>query len=201
MDILGLRASGLPDYCYAYELDSRIKWYLGNFIAYGSQEYKAVGIYSNVGQEPPTVNSIKQSLLAMKWLRKNPNDQNGNALFEIATDLVSFWGGEYHPLLSDLYDFVAGSHLTAGNYESAVSLGKSSLINCIKISGSHSMGACEKYYQLGDIYFKMGKKEEALSNYQITREILQANKKTNIDEYGLISLKLSLLYLNFSKNS
>jgi hypothetical protein len=29
----------------------------------------------------------------MKWLRKSPSDQNGNAIFEVATDLISFWGG------------------------------------------------------------------------------------------------------------
>lgn len=75
----------------------------------------------------------------MKWLKKNPQDQNGNIIFEVATDLVTFWGGEYHPLLSELYDFVMGNHIINGNYESALSLAKSSLSNCIKVSGANSL--------------------------------------------------------------
>lgn len=137
----------------------------------------------------------------MKWLKKTPHDQNGNAIFEVATDLISFWGGEYHSLLSDLYDFVTSTHAINGNYESALSLAKSSLSNCIKVSGANSLAAGEKYYQLGEVFFKMGKKQDALTNYQITREILQANKRTNIDDYGYIALKLAMLNLNFSKNS
>lgn len=85
----------------------------------------------------------------MKWLRKNPNDQNGNAVFEVATDLITFWGGQYHPLLSDLYDFVSGTHVITGNFEAAVTLAKSSLQNCIKVSKANSLASGEKYYQLG----------------------------------------------------
>lgn len=50
VEILGIRTAPLPDYCQVYDFDSRIKWYMGNFIAYGSQEYKQVGVFSNIGQ-------------------------------------------------------------------------------------------------------------------------------------------------------
>lgn len=50
VDLLRLRTSKLPEYTYAYDLDSRIKRYMGDFISYGSQEYSQLGIYSGVGQ-------------------------------------------------------------------------------------------------------------------------------------------------------
>jgi hypothetical protein len=85
IEVLELRTSAIPKYCFIYHLDARIKWYLGNFIAYASQDYKQVGIYNNIQDEPPTVNSIKQSILAMKWLRKNPNDANSETIFEVSS--------------------------------------------------------------------------------------------------------------------
>jgi len=47
----------------------------------------------------------------------------------------------------------------------------------------------------------MGRKEDSLKEYIQTKEILQSHQQTSIAEYGVILLKLSLLYLNFGKIS
>jgi hypothetical protein len=40
-----------------------------------------------------------------------------------------------------LYDFVSGTHVITGNFEAAVTLAKSSLQNCIKISKANSLAS------------------------------------------------------------
>lgn len=50
-------------------------------------------------------------------------------------------------------------YASVGNYEEAIKLGKSSLVNVIKILSTTSLSTADKHYQLGNIYFKMGKKE------------------------------------------
>jgi hypothetical protein len=49
--------------------------------------------------------------------------------------------------------------VSTGNYEEAVKLAKSSLVNSIKLAGANSLPVTDKHYQLGNIYFKIGRKE------------------------------------------
>lgn len=53
-------------------------------------------------------------------------------------------------------------YASVGKYESSIQLAKLSLKNIIKIVGPNELPIADKHYQLGNIYFKMGKKEEAL---------------------------------------
>jgi hypothetical protein len=39
-----------------------------------------------------------------------------------------------------------------------VKLAKSSLVNSIKLTGANSLPVADKHYQLGNIFFKIGKK-------------------------------------------
>ena len=52
---------------------------------------------------------------------------------------------------------------------------------------------------MANCYFKAGKKQDALTNYVKTKEVLQANKRNTSHEYGLVLLKLGVLELNFGR--
>lgn len=52
-------------------------------------------------------------------------------------------------------------------------MAKSSLVNCIKTLGSHSIKTAEKYYELGDIEEACVKREEALGSYRKARAIFE----------------------------
>ena len=69
----------------------------------------------------------------------------------------------------------------------------------IKLLGYNNLAVADKHYQLGNIYYQIGKKEETIREYTKTKEILESHKQNSIPEYGIILLKLSLLYLNFGK--
>ncbi len=88
-----------------------------------------------------------------------------------------------------------------GKYEEAIQLAKLSLKNISKVLGSNELPVADKHYQLGNIYFKMGRKDESLKEYTKTKEILTLHNQAHISEYAIILLKLSVLYLNFGKVS
>jgi len=90
-------------------------------------------------------------------------------------------------------------HASGGRYDEAIPLAKLSLKNTMKVVGASELPVADKHYQLGNIYFKMGKKEDSLKEYNQTKDILLAHQQTSIAEYGVILFKLSLLYLNFGK--
>lgn len=52
---------------------------------------------------------------------------------------------------------------------------------------------------MANCYFKGGKKQDALTNYLKTKEVLEANKRNNTPEYGLVLQKLGVLELNFGR--
>lgn len=97
--------------------------------------------------------------MAAKWAIKMKKDQAAFDLFEKASDLIVFWGGEFHPLLSEFFDFFAEVYMSTGDYEEAITLAKSSLVNTIKIVGASRLPVSEKYFQLGNCYFKSNKKQ------------------------------------------
>lgn len=49
-------------------------------------------------------------------------------------------------------------YISAGNYDQAIKLAKSSLINVIKLLGPNGLPTADKHYQLGNIFFKVNKK-------------------------------------------
>ena len=59
-------------------------------------------------------------------------------------------------------------------------MAKSSLINVDKILGNQALPVADKHYQLGNIYFKIGRKNDALKEYNKTKLVLQNHEKTNI---------------------
>lgn len=71
----------------------------------------------------------------------------------------------------------------------------------IKLFGTNALPTADKHYQLGNIFFKVSRKEDALKEYIRTKQILESHNQTGIPEYGVILLKLSILYLNFGKIS
>jgi tetratricopeptide (TPR) repeat protein len=63
------------------------------------------------------------------------------------------------------------------------------------------MPTADKHYQLANIYFKIGSKEEALKEYLKTKQTLEMHKQHSTPEYGTVLLKLALLFLSFGKVS
>lgn len=49
-------------------------------------------------------------------------------------------------------------YASIGEYEESICLAKSSLINVHKIIGPQALPVADKHYQLGNIYFKIGRK-------------------------------------------
>jgi hypothetical protein len=90
-------------------------------------------------------------------------------------------------------------YASIGDFEESICLAKSSLINMTKVLGPGALPVADKHYQLGNIYFKINKKNEALKEYNKTKHILINHHKTTIPEYGIILLKISLLCLNFGE--
>jgi hypothetical protein len=88
-------------------------------------------------------------------------------------------------------------YASIGDFDESTCLAKSSLINITKVLGSGALPVADKHYQLGNIYFKVNKKNEALKEYNKTKQILVNHDKTTIPEYGIILLKIALLCLNF----
>jgi hypothetical protein len=70
-------------------------------------EFAHLGLYTNMLAQPPTNFSIRLSLMAAKWAIKMKKEQTAFDLFEKTSDLIVFWGGEFHPLLSEFFDFFA----------------------------------------------------------------------------------------------
>lgn len=50
-------------------------------------------------------------------------------------------------------------YASVANYEEGIKLAKSSLINVVKLLGVNGLPVSDKHYQLGNIFFKVGKKE------------------------------------------
>ena len=74
----------------------------------------------------------------------------------------AFWVGEYNQAISEFYDFFSMYNASLGKYEDAIYLAMLSLKNITKVLGVNELPVADKHYQLGNIYFKMGKKDESL---------------------------------------
>lgn len=53
-------------------------------------------------------------------------------------------------------------HASIGQYDQATQLARLSLKNSMQVVGPMELPVADKHYQLGNIFFKMGKKEESL---------------------------------------
>ena len=54
------------------------------------------------------------------------------------------------------------------------------LKNTMKVVGVGEIPIADKHYQLGNIFFKMGRKEDALREYSKTKDVLIAHNQTHI---------------------
>ena len=91
---------------------------------------------------------------------------------EESCELINFWGAEFHPLMSEFYDLLSAYYITTGEPEEGLTLGRSSLVNTIKLVGSSSLATCDKFYLLANIMYRINKLEEALAHFSKAREIL-----------------------------
>jgi hypothetical protein len=91
--------------------------YLANFIPpdfLQSKEFAHLDLYSGALTVPPNAYNVKVALMAAKWAIKMKKEQIAFDLFEKASETIAFWGGEYHPLLSEFFDFFTEVYLSTG---------------------------------------------------------------------------------------
>lgn len=55
-----------------------------------------------------------------------------------------------------------------------------SLKNIVKVLGPTELPVADKHYQLGNIYFKMGRKEDSLKEYTRTKDVLTGHEQMQI---------------------
>ena len=137
--------------------------------------------------------------MKIKWCLKHTDEEAGISILEEACELISFWGSEFHPLLSEFYDLFSAYYLMSNQWDEALTLAKSSLVNTIKIVGTSALPTGEKYYQLANVLFSCEKNEDSLIHYCKARDILAHNGRINEPEFGVIELKIAHLYLYFGK--
>lgn len=137
--------------------------YLCNFVPYGEhEEFQHLGIYNLLVLEPPCYWGAKIGLLAVKWCVKKRLSEEATRIYELKQAENAFWLGEHNPAAGELYDFFAMYHASLGRYEEAVGLARLSLKNIGKVLGVGELPVADKHYQLGNIFFKMGRKDDAL---------------------------------------
>ena len=81
----------------------------------------------------------------------------------------AFWEGDYNPAISEFYDFFSIYYASIGQYSQAIQFAKLSVKNIMKVCGATALPVADKHYQLGNIYFNMGRKEESLKEYTRTK--------------------------------
>lgn len=151
----------MPEY-YGPLLEE-LKTYLANYIPYSlEQEYEYLDVYEFMYEEPITYNGIKTAFLAIKWLIKSHEVEKANQVFEIKFHELSYWLNEYNTAITEFYDFFSMFYASIGDFEESICLAKSSLINITKVLSAEALPVADKHYQLGNIYFKINKKNEAL---------------------------------------
>lgn len=128
----------------------RIRMYLSHFVNYdgerqgdrghsNKESLRHLDLYGPIVTEPATCRSIRLTFMAIKW-RLNPSDMNDALkLYEIAQSSIVFWGGDCHPLLSDLYDLFTAHNSSLGKYPEAIDFAKSSIENAVKTGGKNSV--------------------------------------------------------------
>ena len=104
--------------------------------------------------------------------------------------------GEFHPVLSELYDLFSAYHLNCSQFEDAIIFSKSSLVNILKVCGGSHERTSECYYHLALCYIRANRKDEAIVHIRKSKLIFENNRKTHSVAYATMSLKLALLLLN-----
>lgn len=105
VELLNLSEHKIPTDMKRYE---ELTMYLANFIPpefLQTKEFTHLDLYSDALELPPNTFTIKMALMACKWSIKLKKEPLAFELFEKASDTMAFWGGEYHPLLSEFLDF------------------------------------------------------------------------------------------------
>lgn len=135
-------------------------------------------------------------LIEIKWyLKLKMREQYIKSCNDFLKMTTKFYG-EFHPIFSQLYDLFSAYHLTNSEYEDAITFAKSSLVNVLKICGTNHEKTSEAYYHLSLCYIKANKQTEAIAHLQKSKLFLESVNKTETIAYGLMCLKLGLLYLN-----
>jgi hypothetical protein len=72
----------------------QLKAYLCNYVIFGEElDYESVDVYEYLYEEPLTANSLKASLMAIKWLIKKRDVERADQILEIKYYESSFWIG------------------------------------------------------------------------------------------------------------
>lgn len=113
----------------------------------------------------------------IKWWLKQDMSEKPYSLSKELTKRINQWGGQYHPLHSEVNLLFCSYYGMKGDHENAISMCKSSLVNSVKTLGNHSLKTAEKYYELGDVEESAGRRDEALVNFRKARAIFENENK------------------------
>ena len=102
-----------------------------------------------------------------------------NKMEELQNPLRYYFGSN-HPFFTEVCDILVTLHEQYGNYESAVSYGRTSLANMIQLCGGNNMHIklAGNFYQIGECLLKWGRIDEAISNFKKAKNVLEFNEYT-----------------------
>lgn len=82
--------------------------------------------------------------------------------------------GEYHPILSDVYDLFSRYYLGFKSQEKkAVTYAKASIRNVEKLLGGAKARLADHYFALAEVYLNYQKNREALNSLNRAKDILR----------------------------
>lgn len=75
--------------------------------------------------------------MELKWHLRNKKKEKYIKQFTNILTQISMYFGDFHPLLSDLYDTFSLYHQNNGEFEDSITFAKSSVVNILKICGAN----------------------------------------------------------------
>lgn len=81
---------------------------------------------------------------------------------EKALQMTDYWVEEGHLAYCNFLELLSDFYAAQGNAEESVKVMKESLTRCLKVCGTQSKQAGNKYYELGERELKVGHKREAI---------------------------------------
>ena len=107
----------------------------------------------------PTKALYQIKLTEMKWLLKEKKEIEAEKVRDWIIEHVNKWLGQYHPVLSELYDLLSRYYSTVKTEEKkATTYCKSSIKNIEKLLGNTNIKLADNYYMLSEIYINYQKK-------------------------------------------
>ncbi|EGR34581.1 hypothetical protein IMG5_006670 [Ichthyophthirius multifiliis] len=131
------------------------------------------------------------NLIKAKLMKKE--NQKCIEYFDKAVQIIEFNLGQAHPMHSILYSILGYFYFQKKQYDDALSLYKSSLMNSKKSLGQYHLQTAEIYKDIGLVYMKMGEQENAFTNFINASQIFQKQNKLKSLQYANLITQIANL--------